>query len=357
MDIYVINKDFDICGVIDSYTSLIWTTRYYSAGDFELYVGATPELVALLQSGFYLCREGDLYADECRNVMIVKNIHITTDEENGDFLTVTGRSLKSIVGQRIVQEQTNINGYVETGIRKVITQNIVSPADAARKIDSFVLDDARGYTDTMRMQVTGDNVAEWLEKVCTTYGIGWDVYIKNKQFAFQLFRGVDRSYNQDVNPFVVFSDEFDNLLTSDYQSSMENYRNVAHVAGEGEGLDRRTVNVYSGTAEPAGLDRYEVYVDSRNTSSNGGEITAAEYLATLEEEGREALAEATITESFEGEVEPSANYILNVDYYLGDIVQVVNKYGISTAPRITEIIDSVDTEGRKVIPTFSTWEV
>ena len=51
------------------------------------------------------------------------------------------------------------------------------------------------------------------------------------------------------------------------------------------------------------------------------------------------------------------NYVLNKDYFLGDIVQVINEYGISATPRIIEIIESEDENGTSVVPTFSTWEV
>lgn len=48
---------------------------------------------------------------------------------------------------------------------------------------------------------------------------------------------------------------------------------------------------------------------------------------------------------------------MNEDYFLGDVVQVINEYGISAAPRIVEIIESEDENGKSTVPTFSTWEV
>ena len=37
MDLYITNPKFELVGVIDSYTSLIWTERYNDCGDFEIY--------------------------------------------------------------------------------------------------------------------------------------------------------------------------------------------------------------------------------------------------------------------------------------------------------------------------------
>lgn len=353
MNVYVYNKSLNLQGVVDDYKSIIWTTRYFKAGDFELYLRASEKNINLLQKDFYLCREQDINGTELHNVMIIQNIELTTDVEQGNFLIVTGKCLKSIVGRRIILQQTSLTGRVEIAIRKIIGENIIAPTISARKIDNFILSEVKGFTETMSSQVTGDNIEEWLETVCTAYGMGWDVFVQKKAFVFYLWKGENRSYDQDVNPYVVFSKEFDNLLTSDYKFSAENYKNVAVIAGEGEGLNRKTYVV--GVA--SGLQRYELYVDARDVSTNDGEVTTAEYNKLLIEQGLEALAETATTESFSGSVAPNRNYVLNEDYFLGDVVQVINEYGISATPRIIEIIDSEDDTGRTVIPTFSTMEV
>lgn len=353
MNIYILDTSFEICGLIDNYASIIWTTRYFKSGDFELYLTANDRNIAALKENYYLCREEDMQGDTFKNVMIIQNIKINTDVESGNYLTITGKSLKSVVGRRIIWQQTNLTGRVELGIRQVLTENIISPAIAARKIDNFTLGDIQGFTDTMNIQVTGDNMEEWLEKICTTYGMGWDVSVKNKKFVFQLWKGTDRSYGQSEIPYVVFSSDFDNLLNSEYSSDRSNFKNMALVAGEGEGLDRKTYSI----GESTGLSRYELYVDARDMSTNNGEISSTDYDKMLKEKGAETLAEYGVIEKFEGEADPSTNYILNKDYFLGDIVQVINEFGISAAPRIIEIIDSEDENGRTVIPTYSTWEV
>ena len=355
MDVYVLDKDFSILDVCDDYKSIIWTTRYFSPGDFELYLPATDKNIMLLKEDRYCVREQDRTNDTFKNVMVIRKVQITTSIEDGNYLIVTGQCLKSVLARRIVWQQTTITGLFELGIRKIVLENAINPTIAARKISQLELGTLQGYTDTMDKQVTGANLADFIEEMCTAYGIGWDVYIQNKKMRFEFYKGEDRSYNQTVNPYVVFSPEFDNLLTTDYQYDKTNHRNVALVAGEGEGLDRTTVTV--GTA--SGLDRYELFVDSRNTSSNDGEITAADYQKLLQEEGLENLSsdENSILENITGEVEASTNYTFGKDYFLGDIVEVFNEYGIATTPRIIEIIESEDDTGTYTIPTFSTWEV
>lgn len=347
MNFYLLDDELNYIQVIEIYTSMIWTTRYYTAGDFELYAPATPELLSTLQRGYYIVRDDDL--TQC---MIIANFEVKTDVENGDYITITGQSLKSILNRRIIWTQTVLNGNVETMIRKLVTDNAINPTIAARAISNLVLGDTIGLTGTIEAQYTGDNLADTLTAIGQTYGIGWDVLLdlENKQFKFVLLQGVNRTYAQNTVPRVIFSNEYENLLTTDYKYNSDNYKNVALVAGEGEGTARKTQTI--GTA--TGLNRYELFVDARDVSSNDGEITETEYNNLLLERGAQNLAETVITESIEGEIEPNYTYKLNRDYFLGDIVEVVNDYGVTMSPRIIEVIECTDVNGYTCVPTFAT---
>lgn len=354
MNIYVMDEYFEIIGIIDEYISIIWTTKYLTYGDFELYVSADTQLLEWLQTDRYLVRDSDIDEEGYHNVMIIRNREITTDAEDGDHLIVTGYSLKSIINRRIIPNQTALSGEVVSCIQQLINENIINPENNSRKVNNFIL----GNNDiintyTMKQQITGKNLGEAITDICTTYGYGYDVYINNGNFIFKIYEGADRSYDQVINPYVVISSQFDNLLSSDYQVNTDNFANVAVVAGEGEGTARKKVTV--GTAQ--GLERYEVWVDSRNTSTNDGEITEEEYEELLEQEGTEKLSELQPTTSFSGEIDSTINYVFNQDYFLGDIVQVENDYGIRAKTRIIEIIESEDDTGSSIIPTFSEMEV
>lgn len=353
MNIYVLDTSFNVIDIVDSYESSIWNIKYYEYGDFELYLPATTDNIELLKVNCYLVRDVDIIDDNLYNVMRIKKINVNTDVEQGNHLTLTGKCLKSIMAQRIVWGQTNLSGTVESCIRALITSNVINPTNSARRIDKVILSEIKGYTESMVKQITGDNLGDSIIDICKTYGVGWRVYVdKNKNIVVDVFKGVDRSNNQTLNPRVTFSPELDTLLTSDYSLDTENYKNVALVAGEGEGKARKTVTV--GTAE--GLDRYETYVDVRDQSSNDGEITDADYYKNLAEKGTESLEATTLTESYEGEIEVNSNYIYGVDYHIGDIVNIKNEYDITATPRVIGVIDSYSNEGRTVIPTFSTWK-
>lgn len=353
MDVYVLDKSFNVIDVVDNYESCIWNIYYFGVGDFELYLPATTRNISLLQAGRYLVRDKDLIDGNMYNVMIIRKLNITTDIEQGNYLTVTGKCLKSILQRRIVWTQTILSGKVENCLRLLISENAINPVIAERKITQLTLGELKGFTETMRKQLTGDNLGDAVVDICTTYGMGWRVYVNSsKRMVVEFFKGLDRSDNQSDNARVTFSTDYDTLLSSNYTLDTEEYKNVALVAGEGEGSARKTVSV--GTASD--LERYEIYVDSRDSSTNDGEITQTEYYEQLKEAGVDELETRKYTESFEGEIEPYSNYIYGVDYHLGDIVNVKNEYGVTATPRIIGVIESNSDEGVSVIPTFSDWK-
>lgn len=348
MNIYVLNSDLERITIIDHYSSIIWTTRYYECGDFELYLAANETLISILQEDYYLIRED--YED---NAMIIESIEITTDVENGNYMTVKGRCLKSILYRRIIWNQTSISGLLELGIARLINENAISPIAEERKIENLINSNTFATGINVTAQFTGDNLGETISSLCLNYGLGWDVKLnlEEKTFNFILYRGTDRSYNQDLIPWVVFSNEYENLLTSNYTFDKSNYKNVCKVAGEGEGVARKYTTV--GTAK--GLNRYESYVDARDLSSNEGEISESEYYTQLAERGKENLAETVTTENFEGEI-IDFTYTYGEDYSLGDIVEVVNDYAMQATTRIIEVIQSEDESGIYTIPTFSSYQ-
>lgn len=345
MDLYVLNLSLNEIAIIDNYASLIWTKRYYSPGDFELYIPANKDLLTYLQMGNFIKREDD------DTVMIIETIQIKTDVENGDYFTITGKSLESIAARRIFIGQAQLSGTIAQVIYQALYDNLIVvdlPNMSNRTIRNFIIGEMCETTETITQQVSYENIADWLEAICRAYGYGWRIIINsNNKMEFQLYKGCETE--------VVFSDEFDNLITTEYVISKENYKTYASVLGEGEGLDRKRWNV--DITHDEGLDRFELYVDARDISSNNGTISITDYNKLLKERGYEKLKEHSVTRAFSGEVEPNTTYKYKDDYNLGDIVTVQTSYGISTHPRIVEIIENWDETGYKLVPTFEEMEV
>ena len=356
--INVYDMNFNLIGVVDSYVSIIWRPAYYDVGDFEIYVAAGAEAIELLQENRLVVRNTDITVDSdgnvtYKNVMLIKNIDLITDVENGNFLSITGRELKYILHQRIIWTQTNLTGTAEAGIRRLVSENAVSPSNTNRVIPNLVLGATAGLTDIIEKQITGDHLDEAITEICTNYKYGWEVYGYNGNYVFIVYQGLDRSYEQSERPYVVFSDAFENLYNTEYQLNTEEYANTALIGGEGEGTERTYTTINN---DKSGLERYELFVDAKDLSSNKDsedEIPQSQYLLLLQERGAEKLAETAITEGFSGEVLTTGNFKYGEDFDIGDTVTVINSYGISKNVMVLSSIESEDENGISLIPQFN----
>lgn len=353
MDIYVM-EGLQVVDIISEYHSIVWNVQYFDKGEFVMVCPASSKVLEALQVGRYLVRSEDyIGGNEMQNVMVISKFKLDYDAETGWLVTVSGYGLKSIVGKRVVWNQTSVTGYTEDVIRQVIYDNIINPVDSDRAISNFLMDDPVGFTDETEVQLLGENIADWLSDICRQYGYGWDVYIKNGKYRFKLYAGKDRTYSQNVNPVVVFSPQFDNLITASYEMDIEGMKNAALVGGEGEGASQRTATI--GTATD--IDRNEEYIDGGSVSSNGEIITLTQYISMLADYGQTQLDNTQFTQKFSGDINPDGTFKINEDFFLGDIVQIQNDKGIQGESRIIEIIYSEDDSGYRVVPTFSDWEV
>lgn len=345
MEINVLNNNFEKIAIVDQYRSLIWSKRYYDIGALDLEIEASIETLSIFKKGYYITRGDD------DAIYVIKALEVDTQEDGDNYLIIGAYDCKEILQRRIVWNTVVFTGTAENYIRKLITDNVINPTATNRKINNFNLKAAKGFTETIDQQVTYDNLADKIIEVCTTFGYGWKVTRENGQFYFDLYKGVDRSINQDVTPRIVFSPENENIISTKYKTDDSDFKNVALVGGEGEGVDRKKRTI--GNAE--GLDRYETFIDASGLSSNTEEGDLVDYYNALIAEGKEKLSEQAVTTSFEGEVDTNS-YKYKTDYNLGDLVTVKNEYGITSNARITEVIETWDDEGYTVEPKFEYFE-
>lgn len=255
-DIYVLNKNLEPIGIIDTYKSCIWANRYKEVGDCELYVEATTEKMDLLVKGNYLTRLDD------DMVCQIKKIELDTNSEEGNYLIVTGYDVKTFLDQRVIWGTSSVDGNVEDYLRNNINRTLGNPTLSARQLKKangqrlFYLGDKANFTEVTTEQNSYNNVGELVREKCNKYNWGYKVVLSNNTLYFKLYKGTDRSN------YVIFSDDFENLAATKYIEDDTNLGNVALVAGEGEGSERSR-NV-SGYAE--GVDRYEIYVDAKDIS-------------------------------------------------------------------------------------------
>lgn len=376
LEVFVMDESFRSLYNLDTFESLIWTERYNGCGNFEFYTPvnqAILQVVNVIQNKMEKLLDCYVWLKESGNVMVIEDMEITTDVETGNHLIVSGRGLESLLERRIIWDQTILNGNLQNGIKKLIDQAIINPTIVDRKIPKFLFSvSTNEYIEkqTIRAQYTGDNLYDTILAICKEKQLGFDVTLDlNDNFAFSLSYGENRSYDQEKNPYVIFSPKYENIINSDYLESSKTLKNVTLVAGENEDT-YETQNESGGTTvyiDPdssirrkrivgsgSSLARRELYTDARDIQSDveGGKLTDEEYYALLDQRGAEKLAENQYTKVFTGEIEATKTFVYGKDFFKGDIVQIVNEYGMESKVRVSEVVRVQDTNGYKVYPTF-----
>ena len=223
-----------------------------------------------------------------------------------------------------------------SGVLGLVAAGVMAVSKTPEAVEK--LQDSMAYTDKRTGQRKVPSAARALEetKFKEKVAVTWRCYVPSALLAGASVAMIAAGTSTSIN--------------SNYYYSKAACKNVTLVAGEGEGSDRRTLSV--GTA--SGLERRELFTDARDISSTtqDGTLTTAEYNALLTARGNEKLAENTPAVAFEGEVETTKLFQYGRDFYMGDIVQITNEYGIEGAARIVEIVMSDDETGFTIYPTF-----
>lgn len=365
------NADRVTIGIVDTAKSVIWHSVYFGVGDFEIYAQATPQNLTLLKKGYFVTRQNN---DE---VGIIEEIKVDFTITDGYMITAVGRFAKILIDRRIIYKlsghtntPTILRGNVEIAVRQTVLDNAIDcPFDSRRNIAMLglaglnnlppVIVDESG--NAAQKQVSYKNLMEYTDSVLQEYGMSAKVIYNdsNKKLLYSVFMGADRSMeNTQGNDPVIFSVDYDNLLSSTYDLNDTDYRNAALIGGEGEGLER-FYSLLRG--QQSGLQLREIFVDASSinrTYEDDNEeeqtYTDAEYTKMLNQEGKAALQEHIVQETFTGEINASfGTWKYGQDYFLGDIVTVqdnlINKYIDS---RITEVTEVQDENGYTVDVVF-----
>lgn len=379
---YVEIRDKDtrkVIGLIDTAKSIIWKSKYYGVGTFEIYVAASEENLALLKEDNYVTR---IDRDDCG---IIEKIEIDNNPQDGLMIVASGRFCKSILDRRIVYEATLqgtdmnyywscnasiLSGNVETAVRSLIEKNAVNATDPNRNIPEiyWTATDVTGLTETIvidadsdteesaEKQVTYKNLQEYTDSVLEEYSLGAKMWLDRDllKFRYKVFKGVDRSRdNTSGNQPLIFSQDFDNLNSSSYTLDKSAYKTTALIGGEGEGTERKCAFSY---AWITGIDRRETFIDASSISSTYKEgeaektYTIEEYRKMLEAQGRQSIAATQQIETFDGELDlTNSELAFGEDYALGDIITIEdNAIGKYINARILSITEVQDDDGYKI---------
>ena len=336
VELIIYDENLNRIGLIEEFSSLLWTRKYYEPGNFQLVLPMTPRNVSYIQEGRILRKIGSKEAG------VVEYIKMD-DKPKSKTMTVKGRFLSSYMDRRLLKGTLKFSGKSEIAMRTCLT--------TADPIPLVELGDLMGYEDKIVMQVTYKDLLETMKKLSKQSGHGFRFTpdFVNKKIYFDIYDGLDRSMNQFDRNRVVFSDEYLNLNDVSYTTTSTLYKNVFYIAGEGEGEDRKIITI--GDTDASGLNRREVFIDARDLQK--GDLTDEEYEELLISRGLEKQSSYFRSESFDSTVNPMVNFKYMTDYDLGDIVTISKSaWGKTKNLRITEIMEQHTKGSMQIVPTF-----
>lgn len=339
MQLMIFDKSGKKIDILQNYTSIQWQRKYAESGQFEIHVRPT-------QANLENIKEETRFVNQStQEIGYVTTIYEEdTDGQGQNDIEIRG--YMDNLDKRINIRTWHFGTNVESDVDDCIEFN-------QRGLDIYFNPNPMGLETDLDMESTWETLRDTVQLVCQRTGLGYrmtaDKLAGQSPGALNQFG----MYNGKVRN-VKFSDKLSNITFQSIERDIKDYKNVAYVCAQGEGDERTVVEVDLSN----GGERYELYVDSRNTSKkytdeSGNEqtYTDEQYQALLYQEGEEELASHSAIDSFSCTVDPTDPlFRFRIDYDLGDIVTVESvKYGVKDALYRISGINEIDEDGNESI--------
>lgn len=338
MNVYILSPELEILALIDNYYSLTWVERQGAAGEFEL------DLPIFYDSNPSVVLGNFVMIPESESVMIIEGLRPTVSE-NTSSLLVTGPSSEAFLRRRFTRIRMYVDDDVETILYSLMNEHIISPEDTKRKMDIV--------SDTLPIALTGylyknqldpQSLYDIFTTICKATGYDFRFKKVGNKLAFYLYRGVDRSASQSVVPRIIFSENFDNVVSSSYYESDLGEVNLVNVITDDSVYPLSEVWTI-GTSEPEDVNRRETTIEISidREVEEGVFLSDADVWAIIQTKAHEVIFENKPHGLFEGDFDVHGVFKYGVDYFLGDIVHVVLN-SKDTPGRITELVRTYSVE-------------
>lgn len=262
----------ELVGILEVYRSVIWEEKAFGSGSFSVDALITPESNALLVPDNIIWIEGETAG-------VIGYIQEQSGKD-GPYITVKGPELTGILEQRILWGQYDMTGTPPAIMHQLVNDCCISPTRGnpaeSRVIPGLVSLTPAAGGDSIRVQKTGGTLLEALEQLGAAFGVAFGVRFNPAipRMEFWTRWGQNRSINQDTNDPVFYSTELDDVLSSEYSYNAQDWRNVALVAGEGEGGDRVTVTVEADVPPAPVPPQPEKYTIALSVDPQGGGVAS-----------------------------------------------------------------------------------
>lgn len=359
----VLDKNDDWVGYFEKVISVQWLEKWTEPGEFKMEMELTEHNAKLYDEAY------SVLSSDSETRMVICHSEGVQDDEPVGTLSIRGFSWLGWLSRRIIRGGTYMLTNVEAAIYLIALMGTG---------DVITNDTPQGLPATTSKQVSYGDMMTTIKELCDVSGYGVicrhnypsvsGVPIpKPLTDTLTVEKGIDRT-SANLPFFIgVLSDANGTLRSVQVSAGWEDYRNLAQVAGQDEGVDRRVIDVWFdvGGERPQGRDLLEMHVDARDLQQtyiddNGNEqtMTDAEYDELLRQRGLEKLQETIST--VEIVAVPNSNTLqYGKDFNMGDWIEVqLTQFNmVRMKARVEEVNHVHEAEQQDVLLTLSNFEV
>ena len=347
------NYNREIVGRIQDVISIIWKTEYTGTGSFQIVVPFTEEYFSLLTpDNGYITRPDSRYSE----LGFIEKQEMTYTAGEGRTLTITGKFGLCLLERRIafrkygpyllVTRTVGSSALIEESCTELIEEAFIRNDFTYHNISWVRIGPEGGYTETVGKSIdfTDTDLLTVIKKILSGAEFG-------HMFRFDRDDSLNLEYlvykGEDTN--LVFSQDYNNLLTFNFVHDYENYKSIALVTG-----DQKGANMICGfggnwnSSLIAGPEVRQMVTQSSvtqtyNTPNGEASYTDQQYSDKMGEDwtnnhdkelDRQFIVSGTVDLS---------SYKLGVDYSLGDTVLIKDvETGLNKRCRIYALTEVQD---------------
>ena len=365
MELYILDALLRREWVVDVFESLTWAERSADHGEFELNIKSTPGLKKRVRLG------SRLSTNVSTRIMMVETLDEAEDEDGRIMLKVTGRSVEALLKDRAFRYLDVATNYdanpayeafaTPTSVANIVTRETVAASHADDPLDVIPFLIMANLADYHYPPGNIPEPPEWILRSIEP-GVLFDIIkdiADSYDFGFRLtnppnesklymdfYMGDDRTSSQINHPAVIFAPELENLKSVNEYHTSEGQKNVAVVHTK-----YREYVIFPSDVDPEidGFDRKVLFIKADDIDTEN--LVEEETLAT--QKGLEELNKNRAFSALGGRVDEYSAYKYEVDYFLGDIVELRDSEGVTSRMRVSEQIFISDEEGDRSYPTLT----
>ena len=360
--LWIFNENLRRVGSLRKYEMAQWNNKFRDIGTFSINARYVDENLFLLDKTktYYvlLYMSNDKTKSDSWNTLhnVFGKIEKVSKEndEDADYpstIKVEGRLMPFLFSKRVIAgtfdyKNMELIAYVTDLITRCFEKNTERYVD----MNISCQKDNKVYEDTLiTKQITGGQLWEELSDYFEQYKLGIVIAPKIDKtfelsseygehlsglsnvagFEVHIKTGVDRTRGNGLNT-VIFSKSLSNIKRASYSYDSESDMNVAYIAGEGEGAERKWYEIQKDSEnKKSAWNREELWIDARDIQSEGEDdttLTDEEYNKLIEQRAYEKFQENSVMDEYSATVnEHNQRYVYMRDYDLGDWVTIQDR--------------------------------